>query len=229
MTSPLLSIVIPTLNESRALPATLRQLFGQSGNYEVILADGGSTDDTVAIARTWSDVKVVMAEQGRASQMNVGAAAATGDLLVFLHADTLLPDGAAELLARHCDDADFQWGGFHQQFSGNTWALRSISSLHNMRCRLSKIFYGDQTMFVRRELFNTVDGFPDVDILEDVLLSERLLQEVQPAFLSESVITDSRKFEQMGSIASLLRCVLIIISNELRLPILGRRFFTAIR
>ena len=225
----MISVIIPALNEARALPVTLRHLLAQPGEFEVILVDGGSDDDTVSLARAWKQVKVLSSDPGRAAQMNSGAAAANGDLLLFLHADTILPDGAIAHLNALESDATVEWGGFHHQFSGNTWALRMISRLHNWRCTLTGVFYGDQAMFVRRRLFNALGGFPGELVREDVIFSETLLQRTKPVFLPDRVITDSRKFEHMGPLRSFLRCLLILICYELRLPIRGRSFFAAIR
>lgn len=225
----MISVIIPALNEARALPVTLRRLFAQPGKFEVILVDGGSDDDTVALARAWAHVEVMSSNPGRAGQMNAGAAAATGELLLFLHADTVLPLGAIAHLNALESDATFEWGGFHQQFSGETWALRMISRVHNWRCSLTGVFYGDQAMFVRRCLFNQAGGFPGEPVMEDVMFSETLLQHAKPVFLPARVITDSRKFEQMGPLRSFLRCLLILACYQLRLPIRGRRFFAAIR
>jgi rSAM/selenodomain-associated transferase 2 len=224
-----ISVIIPALNEARALPDTLHHLFTQSGKFEVLLIDGGSDDDTVSIARAWPQVKVLCCDPGRAAQMNAGAAAASGRLLLFLHADTVLPDGAIAHLNGLEPDADIGWGGFHQQFSGDTWALRAISRLHNWRCRLTGVFYGDQAMFVRRRLFHVLGGFPDEPVMEDVIFSEKLLKTAKPEFLPDRVITDSRKFEQLGPLRSFLHCLLILVCYQLRLPILGRSFFAAIR
>ena len=225
----MISVVIPTLNEAVALPATLSALLAQPGEYEVIVVDGGSEDATVEIARSYKNVKIVESAPGRATQLNAGAEVAIGSMLLFLHADTLLPDNALRSLAQLEADTDMQWGGFHQQFSGNTWALRSISKIHNWRCQLTGVFYGDQAMFVRRQLFEFLGGFPDVTILEDIRLSEALLKVAQPTFLAGHVITDSRKFEQMGSVRSFIRCLTILACYELRLPIMGRSFFSPIR
>jgi rSAM/selenodomain-associated transferase 2 len=225
----MISVIIPALNEARALPVTLRHLLAQPGEFEVILVDGGSDDETVSLARAWDQVKVLSSDPGRAAQMNSGAAAANGDLLLFLHADTMLPDGAVAQLNGLEADATVEWGGFHQQFSGNTWALRMISRLHNWRCSLTGIFYGDQGMFVRSRLFNKVGGFPSELVMEDVIFSETLLQRAKPVFLPARVVTDSRKFEQMGPLRSFSRCLLILVCYQLRLPIRGRGFFAAIR
>jgi rSAM/selenodomain-associated transferase 2 len=225
----MISVIIPALNEARALPDTLRELRSQPGEFEVILIDGGSDDDTVQIARASEKVAVLSSDPGRAVQMNTGAAAASGELLHFLHADTVLPDGAIARLSAMASDAGVDWGGFHQQFSGDSWALRAVSRLHNWRCRLTGVFYGDQAMFVRRSLFDLLGGFPNEPVMEDVMFSEALLKRAQPVFLPDRVITDSRKFERMGPLRSFLRCLLILICYELRLPILGRSFFAAIR
>jgi hypothetical protein len=145
--------------------------------------------------------------------------------LLFLHADTLLPEGGVALLNALEDEPDFGWGGFHQRFSGSQPALGLVSRLHNFRCGKTKIFYGDRAMVVRRSLFDEAGGFPEDGPLEDIRLSEKLLRHTQPSFFDASIVTDSRKFEQMGPWISLFRCLAILASHELRLPLLGRKFF----
>ena len=225
----MISVIIPALNEAKALPNTLGKLLAQDGHYEIVLVDGGSDDDTLAIARAHKRVRVLKASRGRALQMNTGAAASRGELLLFLHADTILPPRAIERLNALEASCEIQAGGFRQQFSGATWMLQVISRLHNWRCGRTGIIYGDQAMFVARKLFAAVGGFPLEPVLEDVALPERLLEHTRPRLMEEYVITDSRKFEQMGAWRSLMRCALILICYELRLPILGRAFFSPIR
>jgi glycosyltransferase involved in cell wall biosynthesis len=172
---------------------------------------------------------ILTASKGRASQMNAGAKVAQGEWLLFLHADTVLPAGAIRRLnAMHADQA-IQAGGFRHQFSGTDWRLRLISFLDNLRCRCSRIMYGDQALFVRRALFEHIGGFPNQPILEDVAICERLLKFTRPVLLSPAVVTDARKFVKMGVWHSFVRVLLIILHVEFGLPILPRSFFQEIR
>ena len=223
----MISIIIPVLNEERALPATLQHVFSQAGEFEVIVIDGGSTDSTLDIVNQESRIQLHKAATGRASQMNEGARHATGDWLLFLHADTLLPENA--LISIEQLPNDTQAGGFKHRFSGQAWSLRLISWLHNFRCRCTRIFYGDQAMFVRRKLFTELGMFPDEPILEDLLFSEKLVKVTQPVILNSYVITESRKFESQGIWLSFWRVILILISHELHLPTPARKFFYNVR
>jgi rSAM/selenodomain-associated transferase 2 len=223
----MISIIIPVLNEERALPATLQHVYSQAGEFEVIVVDGGSTDSTLDIVNQESRIQLHKAATGRASQMNEGARHATGDWLLFLHADTLLPENALISIERL--PADIQAGGFKHRFSGQAWGLRLISWLHNFRCRCTRIFYGDQAMFVRRKLFTELGMFPDEPILEDLLFSEKLVKGTQPVILNSYVITESRKFESQGIWLSFWRVILILISHGLHLPIPARKFFSNVR
>jgi rSAM/selenodomain-associated transferase 2 len=225
----MISVIIPTFNEEKALPETLRHLLGQLGEFEVIVVDGGSVDRTEEIIRGEPRVRLLTAPQGRASQMNAGAQHATGDWLLFLHADTLLPEGALGRLNTLETDATVQAGGFLHRFSGTDWRLRMLSYFNNVRCRWSKIIYGDQAMFVRRTLFERLSGFPNESRLEDVLFSRKLVRIVTPVLLAPPVVTDSRKFVQMGIWRSVFRASLILLSIELGLPLVSRAFFRDIR
>jgi rSAM/selenodomain-associated transferase 2 len=225
----MISVIIPAYNEEQALPATLRGLFAQPGDYEVIVVDGGSTDRTREIVHGEPRASLLRAPKGRASQMNAGAREARGEWLLFLHADTVLPDGALAKLNRLESDRAVQAGGFFHQFSGGDWRLLLISFLDNFRCVRSRIIYGDQAMFVRRELFERLGGYPDQPILEDVAFCEKLIRVTRPLLLEPPVITDSRKFVKMGIWRSFARVLLIILHVEFRLPVLPRVFFQDIR
>lgn len=246
----MVSVVIPAYNEEKALPHTLRELLHQCGDYEVIVVDGGSIDctrvivesfgfiDSASNSRRSSDASremlhvsrvILVAPKGRASQMNAGAKEATGELLLFLHADTVLPAGAIQRLNEMEADQTIQAGGFMHQFSGDDWRLRLISFLDNFRCIRSRIIYGDQALFVRRALFEQLGGFPSQRILEDVAFCEKLIKVTKPLLLSPPVVTDARKFLKMGVWRSFLRVLLIILHVEFRLPILPRAFFQDVR
>lgn len=237
----MVSVVIPAFNEEKALPHTLRELLRQCGDYEVIAVDGGSTDRTLAVLAEFSFSKypaprtphpsrlLITAPKGRAVQMNAGAREAIGDWLLFLHADTVLPSGAIQRLNRMEADQTIQAGGFMHQFSGDDWRLKLISFLDNFRCIRSRIIYGDQALFVRRALFERLDGFPRQHILEDVAFCEKLIKVTKPLLLSPSVVTDARKFLKMGVWRSFLRVLLIILHVEFHLPVLPRAFFHDVR
>jgi len=225
----MISIIIPTLNEEVALPATITNIFNQAGDYEVIIVDGGSDDDTVVIASKNASIKLITAPKGRASQMNAGAAISNGEWLLFLHADTLLPDNALLTISSLESEHAIQAGGFHHQFSGKTLGLRFISWLHNLRCKRTKVFYGDQAMFVRKDMFKKLGGFPNKSMLEDLLFGEQLLKATKPLLLNDYVVTDSRKFEKNGTLKGLWQITLILTFHELGLGIPAQRFFTAVR
>lgn len=225
----MISVIIPVLNEERALPGTLKALFQQQADFEVIVVDGGSTDNSLDIVKGYTGIRVLHATQGRARQMNAGAAVAQGDWLLFLHADTLLPDNALPFLNKQLNNPAIQAGGFRHRFSGNHIGLRLTSWLHNFRCGITKVFYGDQAMFIRRQLFKQLKGFPNEPILEDLLFGEKLTKVCTPVLLDDYVITDSRKFEQAGVWLSLYRVFVILICHELGLPIGARKFFANVR
>ena len=197
MDSMQLSIIIPVLNEADAIRGTLQALqpLRQAG-HEVILADGGSLDGTVEAAVDLYD-QWVSASPGRAIQMNAGAKQASGNLLLFLHADTTLPDDAAEWLERFWQSGR-AWGRFDVRLSGERVIFRVIAFFMNARSRLTGICTGDQAQFVRRSLFERLGGFAPMPLMEDVELSARLKQHTRPFCVPSPVTTDSRRWEVNG-------------------------------
>ncbi len=225
----MISIIIPALNEAKALPATLHNALAQASDLEVIVVDGGSTDRTQAIIRENIGVELIISPRGRARQMNAGAMQAKGEWLLFLHADTLLPTNASQEIQSLTIDKSKQAGCFHQRFSKDHWFLWLVSRLHNWRCHRTHIMYGDQAMFIRRQLFESIGGFPEQDILEDVLISELIIERTNSVLLEQEVITSSRKFEQRGFFRSFFDIFIIMSCYELRLPIFRQAFFSGFR
>ncbi len=228
-------VIIPTFNEEAALPQTLASVFQQHGDCQIIVVDGGSNDRTPDIVRAHDHITFLTAPKGRASQMNVGAnyvltqQTSSEDWLLFLHADTLLPAQAFMQLHHLASNPSWQAGGFQHQFSGQDWRLRMISWLDNFRCYHSQIIYGDQALFVRAGLFYRVGGFPLLPMLEDVRLCEQLLLHTTPRLLASPVVTDARKFIQMGIWRSFFRVLLIILHVEFGLPTFRPAFFADVR
>ena len=199
-----ISIIIPTLNEASHLRDTLAPLRAlQARGHEVIVVDGGSSDHTAALAQEFADC-VINSVRGRARQMNAGAAVASGDVLLFLHADTRLPDQADVLITGALVNGNTAWGRFDVRLSGNQLLLRMIETLMNRRSRISSIATGDQAIFVRRAVFNQVGGYPDIPLMEDIALSKLLKRVTRPANLSARVVTSSRRWEQRGIIRTIL-------------------------
>jgi rSAM/selenodomain-associated transferase 2 len=194
---PALSIVIPALNEAAGIEATLQALQPlRVRGVELVLADGGSSDATQTLARLWVDA-VVDAPRGRASQMNAGAARARADALLFLHADTRLPPLGDVLVLQALAGAAC-WGRFDVRIEGRPWMLRVVAALMNLRSRASGIATGDQAIFVTREAFERVGGFPVQPLMEDIEISRRLKRLGRPACLGARVCTSGRRWEQRG-------------------------------
>ena len=225
----MISVIIPTYNEEKALPSTLACLSSQAGDYELIIVDGGSTDRTCEIALAQPQARLLTARKGRASQMNAGAIGARGEWLLFLHADTLLPKGALQDLNALESDKKIGAGGFRHRFSGEDWRLRLISWIDNLRAQVTRIIYGDQAIFVRRALFERLGGFPDQPCLEDIVFCRKLRHVCRPVLLEQHVVTDSRKFVQMGVWRSFGRCLLILLCHSLHLKRIPRAFFAEVR
>jgi len=194
-----LSIVIPVLNEAAVVGGTLRSLASlRARGHEVVVADGGSEDATREIAAPFAD-RVVLAPRGRARQMNAGADAASGDALVFLHADTRLP-GNADYFIFHSLKKNL-WGRFDVAIEGRSALLPVIAFFMNTRSRLTGIATGDQAIFVRREAF---PGFPEIALMEDVAFSKVMKRQSPPACLRAKALTSGRRWERRGVLRTIL-------------------------
>ena len=192
-----LSVVMPVLDEAAGITSTLRALAPlRARGHEVIVVDGGSGDATVALASAGAD-RVIQSPPGRARQMNTGAAVAAGEVLLFLHADTVLPAAADGAIQRAIDQGA-RWGRFDVRISGGKALFPVIAALMNLRSRLSGIATGDQAVFVERTLFMQLGGYADQPLMEDIELSRRLRALFPPACLRLRVQTSGRRWQQRG-------------------------------
>ena len=198
-----ISIIIPVLNEEKNLSVLLNRLQTfDDVDHEVVVVDGGSFDNSLFIAQE-NSATVIVSKPGRAVQMNSGSAVATGDVFLFLHADTLLPELALSAISSSCL-TDNCWGRFDVRLSSDKLVYRLIESLINLRSRLTSVATGDQAIFIRRDLFVSLGGFPEIVLMEDVAFSKILKKHSAPVCLKRKVITSSRRWETKGVIATVL-------------------------
>jgi rSAM/selenodomain-associated transferase 2 len=196
------SVIVPTLNEARVLATTLARVRA-TAPHQIIVVDGGSSDDTVHVATGLADA-VLTAARGRATQMNAGAAGASGDVLVFLHADTVVPSTFVAAIEAACSDAAIVGGRFDVDLVPSSPLIWLTGWLMNQRSRLTRIATGDQAIFVRRETFTALGGFADIPLMEDIDLSRRLTRAGRVACLRERVTTSSRRWRANGVVRTIL-------------------------
>ena len=234
MPTPTISVVIPCFREEKRLPGCLDAIVGPAAERgaEVLVVDGGSEDATVARAESYRGrgVSVLQAPRGRGSQMNAGAREARGRYLVFLPADTLLPAEAWPLLdGLECPDAPLA-GGFRHRFDRDRVGLRMISRLHDLRARLSGVYYGDQVPFVRRDLFLALGGYDPASDMEDALFGSRLRRFVTLRTLPAHVTTSARRFDRFGDLRATAAAAMILGSRTfLRRVPASQIFFDVVR
>jgi rSAM/selenodomain-associated transferase 2 len=198
-----ISIIVPALNEAASIVQALQPLQPlRARGHEVIVVDGGSRDPTVALALPLAD-RVLQAPRGRARQMNAGAGAARGAVLLFLHADTRLPEHADRLILEGLR-GNGCWGRFDVAIQGRHPLLRVIAWSMNLRSRLTSVCTGDQCMFVANALFRDAGGFPQIELMEDIALSKILRRRHAPLVLRPPVQTSGRRWEQRGIWRTLL-------------------------
>jgi rSAM/selenodomain-associated transferase 2 len=195
--TPPLAIVVPVLDEAAVIAGTLAALAPlRARGAELLVVDGGSSDDTVRVSRPYAD-RVLHGARGRARQMNAGAAASSGAVLLFVHADTRLPEAADEAIALALRGGA-QWGRFDVCIDAQSRMLRVVATCMNLRSRVTGIATGDQALFVTRALFDHAGGFPDQPLMEDIELSRRLKRHGAPACLRQRVVTSGRRWESRG-------------------------------
>lgn len=198
----MLSIIIPTLDEEAAIAGCLARVQPlRAAGAEIVVVDGGSRDATRALAAPLAD-RVIEAPRGRAAQMNAGARASRGDSLLFLHADTILPENAGDAIEESLRSR--AWGRFDVAINGGPALLRVVAFLMNARSRATGIATGDQAIFAKRTAFDAAGGFPAIPLMEDVALSKALKRISPPACLRLRVITSGRRWEKHGTLRTIL-------------------------
>ena len=199
-----ISIIIPVLNEAALIVQTLSALQPlRAAGHELIVVDGGSSDDTIALSEPLAD-QIIRSPRGRSRQMNAGAKIARGEILLFLHSDSLLPKGADQWIICEMEKRGKNWGRFDVRLSGRHFLFRIVELLMNLRSRITCIATGDQAIFVKKKLFETVGGFPDIDLMEDITMSKFLKKYGPPLCLWQKVATSSRRWQRKGIFRTIL-------------------------
>lgn len=208
------SVIIPTYNEESNIESLLKQLKG----YDVIVVDAGSKDNTVKSAK--KHAKVIKSKiKNRAHQLNLGAKHAKGDVLIFIHADSILPNNWCRIIhakvSKKCP-----WGGFHIRFNSQNPLFRLIEFRSNqIRVNMFKVFFGDQGIFAKKELFHKVGGFPEVPILEDLLFTKRMRHIAKPIIIKKPIITSARRFQANGIFKTYFAMGMVMLFYHLRVPL----------
>lgn len=224
----MISVIIPTLNEELTLEKIITSV-GDSKEVEIIVSDGGSDDGTLVIAERLSH-KTLSSPLGRGAQMNQGAAAASGDILLFLHADTMLPIGWEDYIEEALRDEEVAGGAFSFSLPNRSTPFAFISLMVNLRSRLLKLPYGDQALFVRRGIFERLGGFREIPIMEDVELVKGMRRLGRLEILDQSVITSSRRWEKEGRARTTVRNLSLLFLYRLGVsPERLYRFYRAVR
>lgn len=203
-----ISVIIPALNEATKIGAVLHPIMRSSG-VEVIVVDGGSTDDTAKIAEVYG-ARVIRAAAGRANQMNAGAAVACGNILIFLHADTHLPHNYPRIVVETLHQSNVVLGAFRLRIDSERWSMRVIQTFANLRSRWLKRPYGDQAFFVRRHHFRTAMGFAHLPLMEDFEFVQRMARWGKIAIAREAVVTSARRWNRLGALRTTLLNQVII-------------------
>lgn len=197
-----ISVIIPVLNEALILESSLRRITAIKGDVEVIVVDGGSTDNSISIAGRFA--RVLSSPQGRSTQMNLGAKAASGDVLLFLHADTRLPEDAFSAIAETMTDPAVIGGRFKIRLDEPGWQYRMVGAGINLRDRFFNGFTGDQAIFIRKHVFETLGGYRDIPLMEDLDLGRRMCRYGKAVRLPLTVVTSARRWKNNGVFKTIL-------------------------
>ncbi len=211
-----ISIIVPTLNEEKVLGKSLSRLRRSKG-CEILVVDGGSSDGTLTVARD-GGCRIISSPRGRARQMNCGAAEARGEVLLFLHADTLMPDNFQELILNTVNRPDVAAGAFSLAIDSPLKRLAAIAWTANLRSRFLHLPYGDQGIFLRRSVFDAICGFPEMEIMEDFVFIQKAKKEGKVIILQACATTSARRWENMGILRTTLINQLIVCGYLLGVP-----------
>jgi rSAM/selenodomain-associated transferase 2 len=198
----MVSVIIPTLNEAELLPDTLRAIRANQTPHEILVIDGGSADETVAVATEAGSRVINSPQAGRAAQMNLGAKSARGDVFFFLHGDTWIGPDALRRMEEALEQSAVVGGGFARRFRSRSLLLRLTCLLGEWRSRWFGWFYGDQGIFVRRAVFEQIGGFQDLPVFEDLDFSRRMARRGRVVTLRPNVVSSARRFAARGALAT---------------------------
>lgn len=205
-----ISIIIPCLNEGAYIQKTLEHVNSLPGNFEIIVADGGSKDDTIKLVQEFESVKFISSEKGRGKQMNKGATIANGEILLFLHADTFLPENAYRDIVRYMQHKKNIGGSFYLKFDEEHLMLNCYSWCS--RSNFEFFTYGDHAIFVRKEIFEQIGGYKEIPFMEDIEIQKRLRRAGRFRKLNTGVITSARRFQKTGTVKQFAIDVLLVFA-----------------
>jgi rSAM/selenodomain-associated transferase 2 len=214
-TAAMISVIIPALNEAEVIGNCIKSLREEAGDIEIIAVDGGSVDGTLEIIGNFDDIVLVKSPKGRGRQMNEGAGAATGDVYLFLHADTILEQGWSNEIMTALEDSSVKGGAFTLAIASPGRHYRLIEHIVRLRCTLWKLPYGDQGIFARRDVFERIGGYKNIPLMEDVDIVERIKREGRISILPRKAFTSHRRWEKKGWIETTLMNQLIMIMYRL--------------